>query len=551
MQTPPHQRAKLTWTPEMTFSRVTSAQLDGLEPNIVTVETDISDGLFSFSLVGLPDKAVEEAKDRVSAAIKNTGFKSHKQKNQKVVISLAPAELKKTGPAFDLAIAVGYLLSSGEISFDPSGKLFLGELSLDGGVRSVNGALPIVRHARNLGFKEVFVPPENAKEAALVEGISIFSPATLQDLISHLDPRGAYKKMIRPQKGGMRENPFVHAKSISPHPKTHFKKGESAKARTTLGEIRGQTNAKRALTIAAAGGHNVLLFGPPGTGKTLLARAFVELLPGLSFEEALEVTSIHSAAGALRGALIERPPFRAPHHTSSHVAIIGGGTLPRPGEITLAHKGVLFLDEFPEFDRRVIESLREPLEERMLTVSRSQRSALFPADVILIAAMNPCPCGNRGSSKECVCSPKDLVRYERKLSGPIVDRIDLWVEVGEVALSNLRKLPESERKEREREVQEIKKKIEQAIVAQETRFDGRKETRNAHMNAEFLNTKLGASDAVYETLESAAQMLGLSARGYHKMLKVSRTVADLEGSEEVTEEHILEALQYRQKPLFL
>lgn len=535
----------------MSFSRVTSAQLDGLEPKLVTVETDISDGLFSFSLVGLPDKAVEESRDRVSAAIKNTGFKSHKQKNQKVVISLAPAELKKTGPAFDLAIAVGYLLSSGEISFDPNGKLFLGELSLDGGVRGISGALPIVRHARNLGFKEVFVPPENAKEAALVEGISVFSPPTLQCLVSHLDPQSAHKRMARPHKSGARENLFMHAKSLLSHPKTEFKKGESKKARTTLSEIRGQTGAKRALAIAAAGGHNVLLFGPPGTGKTLLAKAFVELLPSLSFEEALEVTSIHSAAGALRGALVERPPFRSPHHTSSHVAIVGGGAYPRPGEITLAHKGVLFLDEFPEFDRRVIESLREPLEERSITVSRAQRSSLFPADIILVAAMNPCPCGNRGSSKECVCSPKDLVRYERKLSGPVVDRIDLWVEVGEISLSKLRKLPEHEQRREERGVQEIREKVERATRTQERRFKGLKETRNAHMSPKYINAKLGAHDVVYSLLEGAAHTLGLSARGYHKMLKVARTVADLEGSEEVKEEHLLEALQYRQKPLFL
>jgi magnesium chelatase family protein len=535
----------------MSFSRVTSAQLDGLEPNIVTVEVDISDGLFSFSLVGLPDKAVEESKDRVSSAIKNAGFKSHKQKNQKVVISLAPAELKKTGPAFDLAIAVGYLLSAGEISFDPKGKLFLGELSLDGDVRSIHGALPIARYARELGFKEVFVPPENAKEAALIEGISIFSPQTLRDLISHLDPQGAYKRMTRPQRNSAQENSFAHAKSLSAHPKTHFKKKESERTLTTLSEIRGQTSAKRALTIAAAGGHNILLFGPPGTGKTLLAKAFVELLPDLSFEDALEVTSVHSAAGTLRGALVERPPFRSPHHTSSYAAIIGGGAYPRPGEITLAHRGVLFLDEFPEFDRRVIESLREPLEERKLTVSRSQRSALFPADVILVAAMNPCPCGNRGSSKECVCSPKDLVRYERKLSGPVIDRIDLWVEVGEIALSKLRKLPESEKREREREVEDMKRGIQRAVGAQEKRFEGLKATRNAHMSPENIHTKLRANDSVYELLEGAAHTLGLSARGYHKMLKIARTVADIEGAEEVKKEHLLEALQYRQKPLFL
>jgi len=336
----------------MGFSKVTSAQIDGLDPNIVTIETDISRGLFSFSLVGLPDKAVEESRDRVSAAIQNSGFKSHKQRNEKVVIALAPAELKKTGPVFDVGIAVGYLLATKDIFFNPEKKLFLGELSLDGNIRKINGVLSITRKAKELGFTEIFVPLGNAEEAALVKGISVFSPASLKELLAHLDPEGMLEKMnaLYKERAGERGNKealFSSAKSLLPQPKTSFENvavSETvANERNTLKDIRGQESAKRGLEIAAAGGHNILLFGPPGTGKTLLAKAFTELLPNLSLEDALEVTAIHSATGVLKGALKKRPPFRAPHHTSSYVSVVGGGTYPKPGEITLAHKGVLFL----------------------------------------------------------------------------------------------------------------------------------------------------------------------------------------------------------------
>jgi magnesium chelatase family protein len=539
----------------MGFSKVSSAQIDGLDPHIVTIETDISSGLFSFSLVGLPDKAVEESRDRVSAAIQNSGFKSHKQKNEKVVIALAPAELKKTGPIFDVGIALGYLLAAKEIFFDPEEKLFLGELSLDGHIRPIDGALPAVLHAKERGFKEIFVPRANAKEAALIAGVSIFSPSTLSEAIAHLDPKGTAKRGKKLQKEGsvyLTEH-YKNLKTLLPHPPTVFEEtrdAENFRQKSTLKDIRGQENAKRALEIAAAGGHNILLFGPPGTGKTLLAKAFAELLPKLPFENALEVTAIHSASGTLVDTLISRPPFRAPHHTSSYVSIVGGGAYPRPGEITLAHKGVLFLDEFPEFDKRVIESLREPLEERSLTVSRSQKTSRFPADVILIAAMNPCPCGNRGSSKECKCAPKDLARYERKLSGPVMDRIDLWVEVGEITLSKLRNISSTEKRLQEKEERMIRRRIAKALSRQALRYK-REGIKNAHLNPRTIHKHLKAEERVYVLLENAAVELGLTARGYHKMLKVARTIADLEGSTALKEEHLLEALQYRQKPLFV
>ncbi|MEX0933144.1 MAG: YifB family Mg chelatase-like AAA ATPase [Candidatus Paceibacterota bacterium] len=538
----------------MGFSKVASAQIDALDPHIVTVETDISRGLFSFSLVGLPDKAVEESRDRVSAAIQNSGFKSHKQKNEKVVIALAPAELKKTGPIYDLAIALGYLLSSGDVNFNSDTKLFLGELSLDGYVRPVRGVLSLVRYAKELGFKEIFVPPANAREAALIKGVSIFSPPTLRDAVAHLDPKGTYARATELSLKKSNKKIFEHLRTLLPHNQTPLLDKKSRGTRSmssSLKDIRGQEGAKRALEIAAAGGHNILLFGPPGTGKTLLAKAFAELLPPLSFEDALEVTAIHSATGILEDALITRAPFRSPHHTSSYVSIVGGGAYPKPGEITLAHNGVLFLDEFPEFDKRVIEALREPLEERSLTVSRSQKSSRFPADVTLVAAMNPCPCGNRGSSKECRCAPKDLVRYERKLSGPIMDRIDLWVEVGEVTLATLGVISKEQQKANKEAEKRACSRIARARTIQKTRYAKTGATKNAHLGPREIHRLVQADEKVYTLLERAAGELGLSARGYHKMLKVARTIADLEDSKRVTEEHLLEALQYRQKPLFL
>ena len=505
----------------MSFSRVYSAQTNLLSVIPVSVETDISRGLNAFAIVGLPDKAVEEARDRVSAAIKNSGFDSPKSKNHKVVVSLAPADQRKEGPSFDVSIALSYLLANKDISFDPEEKLFLGELSLDGQVRRVTGILPIARFAKQNGFKELYVPKENVSEAAIIDGINIFSVSTLSDLIKHLS--GTEK--------------------IEKAEKTIVKKVKQT-ASIDFSDIRGQERAKRGLLIAAAGGHNCAMYGPPGTGKTMLAKAFAGILPELTFEEALEATSIHSVAGILKETFISNPPFRAPHHTASYVSLVGGGAVPRPGEITLAHCGVLFMDEFPEFERRVIESLRQPLEDKVISISRAKGTAQFPANVSLVAAMNPCPCGNFGfRGKPCVCTPSALSKYRRKMSGPIMDRIDIWLEVGRVLASWLSGGKEGEVSEF------FRNKVEQAREAQKERFikKGKKILRNSEMSARDMVTLVDLDKESRRTLDMAAERLGFSPRVYHRMIKVARTIADLEGAPEITNSHILEAVEYRPK----
>jgi magnesium chelatase family protein len=512
----------------MNFSRVYSAQVSLLNVTRVSVETDISRGLFAFTLVGLPDKAVEESRDRVSAAIKNSGYTSPKQKNQKIVISLAPASEKKEGPSFDLSIALSYLLAAEEVSFDPEKKIFFGELSLDGSLRPIHGVLPVARFAKEHGFKEIFVPIENAEEAALISGISVYGAESLKQVIDHLEGK----------------------KHIAPTPLTKLVKSTSV-TRTDFSDVRGQERAKRGLLIAAAGGHNVAMYGPPGTGKTMLARAFTGILPSLSFEDSLEATSIHSVAGVLDRApsgFITEPPFRSPHHTSSYVSLIGGGMTPKPGEITLAHRGVLFLDEFPEFERRVIESLRQPLEERTISVSRAKGTAHFPADVLLVAAMNPCPCGNYGfRGKPCICTPSALNRYRRKLSGPIIDRIDIWLEVDRIEPKDLSDDKDQDIALTEKSIH-FKSLVENARGRQLERFKtNAKIKKNADMGARDLVTHVSLNDAARRALNLAAERLGFSPRVYHRMIKVARTIADLENADTVTENHILEAVEYRPK----
>jgi len=513
----------------MSFSRVYSAQTNLLSVIPVSIETDISRGLNAFAIVGLPDKAVEEARDRVSAAIKNSGFDSPKAKNHKIVISLAPADQKKEGTSYDVAIALSYLVANKDISFDHEGKLFLGELSLDGKVRRVRGVLPIARFAKQNNFKELYVPIDNVREAALIDGLSVFGVSSLPDLIKHLSPR-----------------PGSGQAGTGKIPKAELTVVEKMKpvASIDFSDIRGQERAKRGLLIAAAGGHNCAMYGPPGTGKTMLAKAFASILPELSFEEALEATSIHSVAGTLSETLITNPPFRAPHHTASYVSLVGGGATPRPGEITLAHSGVLFMDEFPEFDRRVIESLRQPLEDKVISISRAKGTAQFPANVSLIAAMNPCPCGNFGfRGKFCVCTPSALSRYRRKMSGPIMDRIDIWLEVDRVLPSDLHGGSEGDKSEI------FRAKVEQARKAQKERFNkkGKKILRNSEMSARDMVTLVTLDKESRRTLDLAAERLGFSPRVYHRMIKVARTIADLEGSPEITNAHILEAVEYRPK----
>lgn len=515
--------------------KVYSAQVVGLKADIIDVEIDLSQGLHSFSLVGLPDKSVDESKDRISAAIKNSGFVSPQKKNQRVTVSLAPADLKKEGPVFDLSIAVAYLLASKQIFFEPGKKMFLGELALDGGIRSVKGALSLVKRAKSAGFEDVFLPKANAKEAALIEGIRVFSCDKLEDITDHFD----------------KENP----KKILEQPKTEidFENAESLSL-FDFADVKGQETAKRGLEIAAAGGHNIMMVGPAGTGKTMLAKAFPSILPPLSFEEILETTSIHSVAGTLGGDFILQRPFRSPHHTSSYVALVGGGAYPKPGEITLSHRGVLFLDELPEFEKRVIEALRQPLEDGVIHVSRAKGTISFPARFIMVCAMNPCPCGNYGSNrKECVCSQGALMRYSRKISGPILDRVDLWIEVPHVDHEKL-----SDYKTAGESSLDIRKRVIKARDIQSKRFSstghpaGRRNgadkiMTNSEMGVKELKTFAPLSEKVKNILNKAASQMDLSGRAYHRVIKLSRTIADLEGEENIGENHILEALQYRPK----
>ncbi|MDE1988766.1 MAG: YifB family Mg chelatase-like AAA ATPase, partial [Patescibacteria group bacterium] len=482
-----------------------------------------------------------ESRDRVSAAIKNSGFKSPKQKNQKIVIALAPADLKKEGPAFDLGMALAYLLATEEIKFNPSGKIFLGELSLDGEVRKISGVLAIAEEAKKRGFEEIYLPKENAREAALIDGIKIFGVKNIQEVITHLDER----RTVGGENGENQTETEIQIK-LKPEPPTkiEFKEEECD---IDFSEIKGQETAKRGLEIAAAGGHNIAMYGPPGTGKTMLAKAFSHILPPLSFDEVLEITAIHSIARTLQGDLVGNPPMRSPHHTASYVSMVGGGATPKPGEVTLAHRGVLFLDEFAEFDRRVIETLRQPLEEREINISRAKGSFSFPANFILIAAMNPCPCGNFGTKgKDCVCAPINLVKYQRKISGPIIDRIDMWLEVSKVDHQKL-----SSDKNDGDATKEIKKRVIAAREIQKKRFaESRKGTKtNSEMNTRDLSKMVNLKKEVKEILNSSAEKLDLSARAYHRVIKLSRTIADLAGSDEVETNHILEALQYRPKKM--
>lgn len=501
------------------FARVFSAQPSLPEAQLVSIESDLSRGLHAFAIVGLPDKAVEEARDRVSSAIKNSGLRSPKSTNKKIVISLAPAEIKKEGATFDLAVALSYLLAAGDIRFDPSRRMFAGELALDGSVHPVRGALSIALSARREGMQELYLPAENCEEASLVSGIDIYPVTALSEVLMHLSD----------------------AARITPHqprPTTEARHEEGV----SLSDIRGQESAKRALEIAAAGRHNIALYGPPGTGKTMLARAAAHLLPALSPEEVIEVTSIHSIAGTT-GSVITHPPFRAPHHTSSYASIIGGGAVPRPGEVTLAHRGVLFLDEFPEFHRDVVNALREPLEDSRVTVARARGTSTFPANFMLIAALNPCPCGRYGT-RGCTCMPHIIEKYRRKISGPVADRVDMWVHVGEMPPESLAVRRANDTGETAR----ARARIEQARRRQIARFKGTEgKTTNADMGPKEIESLARMTDEAENTLAAAARTMGLSARGYHRTIKLARTIADLAGSDTIEPPHMLEALQYRQR----
>ena len=499
------------------FARVNAAQPALPLAHHVTVECDVVKGLHTFTLVGLPDKAVEESKDRISSAIKNCGFESPKRSNKKIVLSLAPAELKKEGAVFDVPLALAFLLASRQVTVDASHAMFCGELGLDGAIRPIHGAVAIAALAKREGIREVFVPSENAEEASLIEGVAIYGIAHLQELIALLQ--------------GTKRRAYARAASAD-------RAGDDA-----FDEIRGQHHAKRALIIAAAGMHNAALFGPPGTGKTLLARATASILPDLTEDEIVEVTTIHSLSSRI-GA-VTRPPYRAPHHTSSYASLIGGGSgSARPGEVTLAHRGVLFLDEFPEFRRDVIQALREPLEDGVVSIARARQSATYPADFMLIAALNPCPCGYAGSAR-CECMPHLIEKYRRKIQGPIADRIDIWIPVGEMPLTEM----SMHAARSTGETVAARESVARARARQRVRFKDTRVSANAGMTPRLLESHAALSRTAEKQLLDAATRLKLSARGYHRTIKLARTIADLADSDSIEPAHMLEALQYRSRPL--
>jgi len=501
------------------LSQIKSSGLLGVNGVIVTVEIDISRGLPCYSLVGLPDAGIKESKDRVFSAVKNNGYK---YPMERITINLAPADLKKEGPAFDLAIALGILNASEQLNWDhPENYLVIGELSLSGQIRSVNGVLPMVLAAKEAGIANVLVPFENRHEAAVVQNINVYPVNDFHEAVSFIKK----ELIIEPFK--------VDLSSLL--------RVENSCHRIDFSDIRGQDSGKRALEIAAAGAHNCLMSGPPGSGKTMLAKGFASILPDLTIDEALEITKIHSISGLLKNnAIISQRPFRSPHHTISKVSLVGGGRIPKPGEVSLAHLGVLFLDELPEFQKSALEVLRQPIEDQEVTISRINASLTFPASFTLITSMNPCPCGYlTDPAHECICTPQQIKNYHGKISGPLMDRLDIFVEIPSTTYDELQTKPKGESS------QAIKKRVDAARELQNARYAELDIFYNAQLTPKLMETYCPLGPAEENLMEKVYTKMKLSARGYHRLLKLARTIADLDGSEAIQIGHLTEAIQYR------